>query len=206
MDLISLISQAMSSAWASGINLYATCAVLGLLGRFDVMELNGKLSILESWWAIGPALALYCVEFIADKVPWVDSAWDAIHTFVRVPLGALLAASTFSDEGPVTQVAALVSGGSLAAQSHALKASLRTLINTTPTPISNWIASLSEDFIVVGGIALALHRPGWFLLLLGIFVIGGAIGLYFTWRAIRALGGGVARMLGGRGILRSEVS
>lgn len=187
----------MVSGWASGLNVYATCAVLGLLGRFDVVELYGKPAVLETWWVIGPAMAMYCVEFVADKVPWVDSAWDAIHTFVRVPLGALLAASTFSNEGAATQVAALVTGGSLAAQSHALKASLRTVINATPEPVSNWIASLAEDILVVAGISFAVFQPGWSLLLLGVFVVAGAIGLFFTWRTIRAMGGGVASVFGG---------
>lgn len=187
----------MVSGWASGLNVYATCAVLGLLGRFDVVELYGKPAVLESWWVIGPALAMYCVEFVTDKVPWVDSAWDAIHTFVRVPLGALLAAGTFSDEGAASQVAALVSGGSLAAQSHVLKASLRTIINATPEPVSNWIASLAEDALVVAGILFAVFQPGWSLLLLGAFVVAGAIGLYFTWRTIRAMGGGIANVIGG---------
>lgn len=204
LDLISRVSQSMGSAWASGLNVYATCAVLGLVGRFDVVELNGGLSVLESWWVIGPALALYCVEFVADKVPGVDSAWDVIHTFVRVPLGALLAASAFSDEGAATQGAALVSGVSLAAQSHVLKASLRTVINATPEPVSNWIASLSEDLLVVAGIFFAVSQPGWFLMLLGVFVVAGAIGIYFTWRIIRAAGDGVASVFGGRPSRRTE--
>lgn len=195
MDLRSLISQSMGSAWASGLNLYATCSVLGLLGRFGVIELSGGLAIVESWWVIGPALAMYLAEFVADKIPWFDSAWDAVHTFVRVPLGALLAASAFSEEGTASQVTALVSGGALAAESHALKAGVRMAINASPEPVTNWIASLSEDVLAIGGIMLAVQRPGWFFAFLSLFVVGAAVGLYLAWNGIRALAGRIARML-----------
>lgn len=194
MDLVTLISQSMGAAWASGINLYATCSALGLLGRFDVVELHGKLSVVESWWVIGPALALYCVEFVVDKIPLADSAWDVIHTFVRVPAGAILAASTFSDEGMAQQIGALTLGGAIAAETHAVKASTRAAINLSPEPFSNWIASLGEDMAVVSGILFAVNYPDWFLLVLLVVVLIGAVVLYFTWRFVRALGARIATM------------
>ena len=196
MDLITLISQSMGAAWASGINLYATCSVLGLLGRFDIVELQGKLSIVESWWVIGPALALYCVEFVVDKVPLADSAWDVIHTFVRVPAGAMLAASSFSVEGTAPQIAALVSGGAIAAESHALKSGTRAAINVSPEPLSNWIASLGEDVIVVSALIFAAKYPGWFLLGLAVLLLISAVVLYFMWGFVRALIVRIATMFG----------
>ena len=198
MDLVTLISQSMGSAWASGINLYATCTVLGLLGRSDVVELNGKLSVIESWWVIVPAAAMYCVEFIADKIPLFDSAWDAIHTFVRVPAGAILAASTFSDVGTAAQAAAFVSGGAIALESHSIKATARAAINTSPEPITNWIASLAEDAFVVSLLlfGFALDHPGWFLLVLAAVVLAGAAALYLLWKFIRTVFARIARTLG----------
>ena len=108
MNLISTISIAMGSAWVSGLNLYACVATLGLLSRFTHLELPGELHALTSWWVIGVAVALYVVEFVADKVPWIDSTWDVIHTFIRVPAGAVLAAAAFGDFDRSIQVIALL--------------------------------------------------------------------------------------------------
>ena len=198
MNSIGLIAQSLGSSWASGLNLYAVLSVLGLLGRFDLVEFGGSLAILESWWVIGPAVAMYLVEFVVDKVPWLDSAWNAVHTFVRIPAGALLAAGTFSDHGTAAQIAALVAGGALAGESHLLKSGARAAINASPEPVSNWIASVLEDVTAVGGIVLALQHPGWFLALLGVLVIGGAVALYFLWKVVRALFGRIGGWLGWR--------
>lgn len=199
MDSISVIAQAAGSAWASGLNLYATVCVLGLAGRFDLVELGGRLGMLESWWVIGASVAMYLAEFAADKIPWVDSTWDAIHTFVRIPAGALLAAGTFSDDGAAAQIGALIGGTALAGESHLVKAGTRASINLSPEPASNWIASVLEDVTAAGGIFLALQHPAWFLSLLAAFVVGGAIALYFLWNGVRSV---FARI--GRGLRRAD--
>jgi hypothetical protein len=121
MDFIGTLALAMGSAWVSGINLYATVATLGLLGRFSGLELPGELSVLTNWWVIGIASALYVVEFVADKVPFIDSTWDLIHTFIRVPAGAVLAATAFGEFDRGVQVAAFLRGGGLAVSAHSAK-------------------------------------------------------------------------------------
>ena len=145
MSLISTLALAMGSSWVSGINLYAAVATLGLLGRFAHLQLPGELGVLTNWWVIGIGLGLYLVEFVADKIPYVDSAWDAVHTFIRIPAGAVLAAAAFGDFDKGVQVIAFLLGGGLALTSHGTKAATRAAINTSPEPASNIIASLAED-------------------------------------------------------------
>ena len=159
MNLISTLAIAMGAGWVSGINLYAAVATLGLLGRFANLRLPGELDILTSWWIIGLAVALYLVEFIADKVPYVDSVWDAIHTFIRIPAGAVLAATAFGDFDRGVQVAAFLLGGGLALSAHGTKAGARAAINLSPEPASNIVASLTEDLIAVGSILLSVFAP-----------------------------------------------
>ncbi|MFZ0061995.1 MAG: DUF4126 domain-containing protein [Pyrinomonadaceae bacterium] len=159
MNLISTLAIAMGAGWVSGINLYAAVATLGLLGRFANLRLPGELDILTSWWIIGLAVALYLVEFIADKVPYVDTVWDAIHTFIRIPAGAVLAATAFGDFDRGVQVAAFLLGGGLALSAHGTKAGARAAINLSPEPASNIVASLTEDVIAVGSILLSVFAP-----------------------------------------------
>src|SRR5688572_31685823 len=144
MDWFSTLSLALGSAWTSGINLYATVTVLGLLQKFGAAKLPGGLDVLDNWWIIGVAGFLYLVEFFADKIPYVDSVWDVVHTFIRVPAGAALAAASFGDYNRGVQAAALLLGGGLALSSHGTKASSRMAINTSPEPVSNIAASLFE--------------------------------------------------------------
>jgi len=132
MSILSTLAFAMGSAWVSGLNLYAAVATLGLLSRFAHLQLPGDLSLLTNWWVIGVALALYLIEFIADKIPVVDSAWDAIHTFIRVPAGAALAAASFGDYDKGFQLVAFLLGGGLALSSHGTKAAARMVVNTSP--------------------------------------------------------------------------
>jgi hypothetical protein len=167
-QLISTIVIAMGASWVSGINLYAAVATLGLLGRFSHLQLPGELEVLTSWWVIGVAVALYVVEFVADKVPYIDSTWDVIHTFIRVPAGAVLAASAFGDFDRSIQVIALLLGGGLALSSHGTKAATRAMLNTSPEPVSNWIASIAEDIVAVLSIVASVFVP------VLIFVIVGA--------------------------------
>jgi len=167
-QLISTIAIAMGSSWVSGINLYASVATLGLLARFAHLPLPGELQALTSWWIIGVALGLYVVEFFADKIPYLDSTWDVIHTFIRVPAGAILAAGAFGDFDRTIQVIALLLGGGLALTSHGTKASTRAMLNVSPEPVSNTIASILEDIIAVVTVVCSMFVP------VLVFVIVGA--------------------------------
>ncbi len=159
MDFISTLAVGMGASWVSGINLYAAVATLGLLGRFAHLKLPGELDVLTSWPVIGIALFLFVVEFIADKIQVVDSVWDVIHTFIRIPAGAVLAATAFGDFDKSVQVIAFLLGGGLALSSHGTKAATRLLINTSPEPVSNMVASVVEDVVAVGSILLAVFLP-----------------------------------------------
>jgi hypothetical protein len=182
MNLISTISIAMGSAWVSGLNLYACVATLGLLSRFTHLELPGELHALTSWWVIGVAVALYVVEFVADKVPWIDSTWDVIHTFIRVPAGAVLAAAAFGDFDRSIQVIALLLGGGLALSSHGTKAATRAVLNVSPEPVTNFVASIIEDVIAIGSTVVAVFFP---ILLFIIVGVGLCISIYLFNRVRR---------------------
>lgn len=171
MDFVSTLGIAMGAAWVSGINLYATVATLGLLSRFANLRLPGELESLTSWWVIGVAAALYVIEFIADKVPVFDSFWDVVHTFIRIPAGAALAATAFGDYDRSLQVIAFLIGGGIAFTSHGAKASTRAAINTSPEPVSNITASLVEDGVAFGSILLAVFYPIAIIVVVIIFVI-----------------------------------
>jgi hypothetical protein len=157
-------------------------ATLGLLGRFAHLKLPGELDVVTNWWVIGVALFLFVVEFIADKVPVVDSVWDVIHTFIRIPAGAVLAATAFGNFDRSVQVIALLVGGGLALSSHGTKASLRALVNTSPEPFSNIVVSLLEDVLVVVSVLLALFLP---VLVFFIIAAGLAVSLWVLPRVIR---------------------
>ncbi len=166
-QLISTIAIAMGASWVSGINLYAAVATLGLLGRFAHLQLPGELEVLTSWWVIGIAVVLYVIEFVADKVPYVDSTWDVIHTFIRVPAGAVLAASAFGDFDRSIQVIALLLGGGLALSSHGTKAATRAMLNTSPEPVSNWVASIAEDVVAVLSVVASVFVPVLIFIIVG---------------------------------------
>jgi len=170
MDFISTLAISMGASWVSGINLYATVAALGLLSRFAHLKLPGELEVLTNWWVIGVALFLFVIEFVADKIQLVDSVWDVIHTFIRIPAGAILAATAFGDFDRRVQVIALLVGGGLALTSHGTKAATRALVNASPEPVSNIVVSLAEDVLVVISVLLALFLP-----VLVFFVIGAGV-------------------------------
>ena len=177
MDWFSTLSLALGSAWTSGINLYATVTVLGLLQKFGAAKLPGGLDVLDNWWIIGIAGGLYLIEFVADKVPYVDSIWDVVHTFIRVPAGAAVAyAATTGDAAAVNVIATLLGGG-LALSSHGTKAALRAGANLSPEPVSNWILSIVEDIIAFAGSILAVFAPVIIAIVLIIFA------LFFAWFA-----------------------
>lgn len=159
MDFISTLAVSMGASWVAGINLYATVATLGLLGRFAHLKLPGDLDIVTNWWIIGVALFLFVIEFVADKIQLVDSVWDVIHTFIRIPAGAVLAATAFGDFDRRVQVIALLLGGGLALTSHGTKAAARALVNTSPEPVSNIVVSLSEDVLAISTVVLSVFLP-----------------------------------------------
>jgi len=170
-DLIHTIALTLGVAWASGINLYAVVAVLGLGGATGYIELPPTLAVVQDPLVIVAAAGMYCVEFMADKTPGVDSAWDTLHTFIRIPAGAMLAAGAVGQVDPAIGVAAGLLGGTITAATHATKAGSRVLINTSPEPFSNFGASLAEDLAVFAGLWAALAHPVLFLLALAVFLI-----------------------------------
>lgn len=185
--LVATLALTMGSAWASGINLYAALLILGLGGATGNITLPHELAVLENPFVIGAAGVMYLVQFFADKIPGMDSISDALQTFVRIPAGAMLAAGAVGDVSPALEIAAGILGGGTAATSHAAKTGTRLMINTSPEPVSNWTASVSEDLMVVGGLWTALNHPILFLILFVIF-IGLAIWLLpKLWRLIRGL-------------------
>ena len=170
-QVITTIALTMGVAWASGINLYAALVTLGVMGATGNITLPPDLVILTDPLVIGAAGVMFAVEFIADKMPGVDTGWDSIHTFIRIPAGALLAAGAVGDVTPALSLAAALVGGGLAATTHATKAGSRVMINTSPEPVSNWTASLAEDFAVIAGLWTAVHYPWLFLILLLVFIM-----------------------------------
>ena len=184
-SILGIISLTMGASWASGINLYAALVMLGVAGATGNVDLPPGLETLENPLVIGAAGLMYITEFFADKIPGVDTTWDALHTFVRIPAGALLAMGAVGDVSPALDVAAGILGGSMAATSHAVKAGTRLAVNTSPEPFSNIGVSLAEDAMVLGGLWAALTNPVLFLVLLVIF-IGLAIWLLpRIWRGVK---------------------
>jgi hypothetical protein len=159
MELIALLGRTAAFSFAAGVNLYATVAVIGLASRFDWVTLPPQFEIFASPLVIAVALVLYLVEFFADKVPYVDTAWDIAHTIVRPLGGAFVAVASVGEASPAAQGLAALVGGSLAAGSHLTKAGTRAVANTSPEPLSNWALSLAEDGLVVGLGILALTYP-----------------------------------------------
>jgi hypothetical protein len=193
MDFIGTLALAMGSAWVSGINLYATVATLGLLGRFSGLNLPGEMDVLTNWWVISIAGALYVIEFVADKVPYLDSIWDMVHTFIRVPAGAALAATAFGDFDKSVQVVALLLGGGIALSSHGAKTATRAAINTSPEPVSNIAMSLVEDVVAVGGTLMSVFVPILMIIVVAAFFVAAIIFLPRMIRLFRRL---IARMRG----------
>ena len=191
METVQAISLMLGAGWASGINLYAAVLVLGWLGSSGQVDLPAGLSVVSEPSVMLAAGFMYVVEFFTDKIPGLDSAWDLLHTFIRIPAGALLAAGAAQglDMGPAAEMVGLLTGGSLAAASHATKAGSRALINTSPEPVSNWTASVSEDVAVVGGLWTALNYPWLFIVLLILFLALAIWLLPKIWRALKAVFG-----------------
>lgn len=159
MGTIEALSLAMGTAWTSGINLYATVAALGIASQMELIQLPADLQVVAHPVVIAVACIMYFIEFFADKVPYVDSGWDVVHTFIRVPAGAILAARSLGDMNPALELAAVLAGGSIALAAHGTKAATRLAINASPEPFSNWLASITEDVAVLGSIWLMFNHP-----------------------------------------------
>ncbi len=188
MEIAQTIALTMGVAWASGINLYAAIFMLGAMGATGHATLPADLQVLSDPMVLMAAGFMYCVEFFADKIPGVDTAWDGIHTFIRIPAGAALAAGAIGDVSLASEIAAGLVGGGLATTSHFTKAGGRALINTSPEPFSNWTASISEDVAVFGGLWAALNYPWVFLGLLAAFIL---LAIWLLPKILR----GIARVL-----------
>jgi hypothetical protein len=201
-EILPYIALSMGVAWASGINLYAAILVLGLLGLSGNMPLPETLQVLQNPIVISVAGFMYCVEFFADKIQGVDSAWDTLHTFIRIPAGAVLAATAVGDVDPAIAISAALVGGGLTAGTHLTKASTRLLVNTSPEPFSNIGASLAEDTVVVGGLLTALYYPSLFLVFLVVFVALMVWLLPILWRALKGIFDSLKEFFGGRGVKR----
>jgi hypothetical protein len=192
IELVTLIATAMGVAWASGINLYAAIFILGYMGYTGAATLPPELQILSTIPVMVAAGFMYCVEFFADKIPGVDTGWDAIHSFIRIPAGAMLASAAIAPLGPEAELAGLIIGGALSAGSHFTKAGGRVLINTSPEPFSNGVTSVAEDVIVIAGLWAALNHPWLFIVALALMVAAFAWLMPKIWRGIKGVFGKIA--------------
>ncbi len=174
MDIAATVALSAGLAWASGLRLYLVLFLAGLLARLGILHLPASLEMLQHPLVMGVAGTLALAEMVADKIPAFDSLWDGFQTFIRIPAGAVLAALALGDTDPAWMVAAGLLGGTITAGTHFAKASGRLALNTSPEPFSNWLASLGEEGLVVGGFALLVAYPGVFLALLVVFLLGAA--------------------------------
>ena len=196
MDISQTIALSLGLAWASGINLYAAVAMIGYLCATGQMDLPTDLEPLAHPAVIATAGFMYCVEFFADKIPGIDNVWDSVHTFIRIPAGAVLAAGAIGDVDLSMQIAAGLIGGGLTMGTHVTKAGSRVMINTSPEPLSNWTASISEDVAVFGGLWVALNHPWLFIGLLIVFIVLMIWLLPKLWQGICTVGKTLGRWFG----------
>jgi hypothetical protein len=181
------LAIALALAWGAGLRAYAVVFAVGLAGAMGWVELPGHLDVLQHPLVIGASGFMTLVEFGADKLPWLDSIWDAVHSFVRIPAGAALAALVFGDSTNAVMVAAAILGGGLAAAMHVAKAGTRATLNLSPEPFSNWAASLSEDALVPLGLWLAFAHPLVFFVLLALILVAVVLLMRLLWRGFRRL-------------------
>ena len=187
MDTLEHIALAAGLAWGSGIRVYAVIFIAGGLAYLGVLHLPDTLAVLSHPLVLAASGFMFFVEFFADKIPGLDSVWDALHTFIRIPAGAFLAAAALGQADPVWVAVAAILGGAIASGSHAAKAGGRAVINTSPEPISNWVASFAEDLIVPAGLLAAVKAPIAFL---GALVVFLALVVWLApklWRAVKRI-------------------
>ena len=199
MDALTSLASLATAAglgWASGVRLYAVVFFLGLLQQFGIYTLPADLQTLGNPWVMGASGFMFLVEFLADKIPGFDSVWDAAHTFIRIPAGALLAAAAVAGGDPGMSIAAGILGGAVAAGSHITKASTRALINTSPEPISNWTASFSEDALSIGAVWMAIAFPLLMLVFLLVFFVLAIWLLPKIWRGLKRVLSSIRQLIG----------
>ena len=194
MEAVQSIALSAGIAWASGLRLYAVLFAAGVLGRFHYIDLPSDLQVLQHPLVLAVSGLMFAIEFFVDKIPGVDSLWDSIHTFIRIPAGAVLAALALGNHDPAIMLAAALLGGTLAAGTHAAKAGSRAFINASPEPFSNIGASLAEDALVVGGLYAAFGHPWVFIIFLTAFIILLAWLLPKLWRGIRIVVSRIAKV------------
>ncbi len=187
VDLAGLLALAAGLGWAAGMRLYLALFVVGLAGRLGWVDLPNGLHVLEHAWVLAATGTLLFVEFFVDKIPYLDSLWDAFHTFIRIPAGAALAAMAFGAQGPEWQTAMALLGGALATGSHLTKAGGRALINTSPEPLSNIALSAIEDVVSLSGLWLIFAHPWVMLGFLGFFVVLAVWLMPKCWRGFRLI-------------------
>jgi hypothetical protein len=185
MDPVETLGLALGAGFSSGLNLYATIATLGLLQRFGVIHLPGSLQILSHPWVLGFAIALYAIEFFADKIPYVDSVWDAIHTVIRPPAAALVAYGAAGAAPPEWRWGAALLAGGVALTSHGTKASARAAANTSPEPFSNWTLSLGEDVLAVWLTWMATVHPRATIVVVALLIVLAVFLLFHLFRFLR---------------------
>jgi hypothetical protein len=185
MDILIFLGRTLGFSFAAGVNLYATIAILGLASRYDWVTLPAEYQVFDNDWVIALAILLYVVEFFADKIPWVDTIWDGLHTIVRPVGGALIAVTSLGDASPGLTAAVALMGGAAAASSHATKAGTRVVANTSPEPFSNWILSLTEDAFVIGLGVLALKYPLAALVVCALLIVAIVVTLTLLVRLLR---------------------
>jgi hypothetical protein len=196
MDALQTVSMAAGLAWASGFRIYLVLLVVGLLGQHGTITLPASLQLLANPWVIAASGFMCFVEFFADKIPGIDTLWDTVHTFIRIPGGAALAAGVVgaSGDNAALTLAAAILGGTLASGSHFAKAGTRAMINTSPEPVTNWTASFSEDAMVLGGLWAIFTHPVVFLSALAVFILVMIWLLPKLWRGIYKVMDGVKRI------------
>ncbi len=197
MDTLQSVALAAGLAWGSGISLYAVLFLAGLMARLGYVGLPPGLELLTHPAVLGASGFMFAIEFFADKIPGFDSLWDAAHTFIRIPAGALLAALALADQDPALVLAAAILGGTLTSAVHLTKSGGRALINISPEPFSNWTASLGEEALLLGGMWTALMHPLLFFAGLAVFLLTALWLLPKIWRGLRVvwrrLSGALAR-------------
>jgi hypothetical protein len=190
-----LVAMLVATSFAAGLNVYATVATLGLLARFDVLPLPGSLHILENWWIIAASVVLFVIEFFADKVPAFDLIWSALHTFVRVPIAALLAYAATSHLSPGKQLLATLLGGLIALAAHGGKTAVRAAVTPSPEPVSNISLSLGEDAMAIFLTWFATQNPFSAAAIVLVLLVIIVILVRWVVRALRALFRGAEREL-----------
>jgi hypothetical protein len=183
-EILTTLGRTLGFSFAAGINLYATVAVLGLAKRYGWVTLPEQFAVFDNDVVIGAAILLYIVEFVADKIPWVDSLWDTVHTVIRPVGGALIAVTTLGETNPTIEGLVALLGGTIAAGTHFTKAGTRAVANTSPEPFSNWVLSISEDIFVIGLATLALKYP---VAAAMVVIVGTVLMIVFATWIIRAV-------------------